>query len=573
MTKLNHKKIQKINLAVTKKLLQYISGEMEKTSVMEELESLHKDFFTHNIAFDLWLSFDFLDKNGHSFIESFLNKESNNLKLDEIKVLEARNASNISLFEIIDIKDGFIRTNNLLENHEEDIWEEDLAQVVNVGDLIFSRTANLLGLNTFVGSISYLPQSVRSRFLREVFLDFNSLRELSPNLHMKTYLKNHSINLYTIYTNCVFEAVELEYDISSVFYDEIEEFQSYLDTRETSIDKKKVLANLIEFFEYYLADEDLSLYNMDEVDLELFFYSSIEDGFIISNEILNSYIYSFKIYLGFLSNVDKKYKDSYNTMISISDRRFHFMSLLKQVKTPFDIDEEFCNAIKGDFNDFHSIPIIDFDKFLLYMINNPMEVTAKTKNIKRIHLLEINNMLDLSKEVKNKAPNQADFPLIGLYYNISIFLGLCEIEKNKMYITSKGTGFLRLRDEEKFSMFFHYIWSKDFIKTIYNLEGEKSFERHKKDLLNFLASLEADRNYEMFKVFPKTSIDSEFFFQYYQYLKFIGIIDYSLYPSYEISISQIGKTIIDYLLAKNKPSSKGSIIEIKSLRENKVWDN
>ena len=569
MSKSKYKKIQKINLSITKRLIEYINEEMKKENIIEELNFFDQDFFSHNIAFDLWLSFDFLDENDNSFIESFLIKYQDSLKPKEIEILQARNNSNISLFEIISMNDNFILIKNLLENKEELIWEENLAQVLNIGDLIFSRVANLLGLNTFVGSISYLPPSVKDKFIREVFIDFNNIREMLPELDIKRYLKNHSINLYTIYTTCVFEAIELEYDISSVFYDEIEEFQSYLTLKEKHINSNKIIANLIEFFEYYLADDDFSLRDIDQVDLKLFFDSAIGDGFIISNEMLNSYIQTFKIYLAFLSNIDKKYKDTYKSILCISNSRFYFMNLLKDKKIPFKINEDFCNAIQDDFNDFYSIPLIDFDKFLLYMINNPVELTNKSKKIKRVHLLEINNILDSSEEVKKKAPNQIDFPLIELYYNISIFLGLCEIKGGKLYITTKGSSFIRLRDEEKFTIFFEYIWSKDFVDTIYELEGEKTFKRYKKDLLNFLSSLEENKKYEMLDVFPNTSIDSEFFFQYYQYLKYIGIIDYNLYPNYEISITPLGKTIVNYLLTKNKPSPNGKLIELNSRRKNK----
>lgn len=567
MSKINYKKIQKINLSVTKKLLQYISKEMEKQSVMEELESLHKDFFTHNIAFDLWLSFDFLDKNGNSFIESFIQKHQDKLSSDEIKILEARNKSNISLFEVIDVKDDFILVRDLLENTEKYVWEPDLGQVVNVEDLVFTRTANLLGLETFVGSISYLPISVRDGFLREVFLDFNSLREISPSLSIKTYLKNHSINLYTIYTNCVFEAIELEQDISSIFYDELEEFDSYLRVKSKNKDINKISSNLIEFFEYYLADEDMSISDIDKIDFNFFFKSAIQDGFIMSSEILNSYINTFKLYLGFLSNMDSRYKESYNQILTISKMRFQLMNLLKQVKVPFEVNEKFCKVIKKNLDDFCSVPIVDFDKFILYMLNNPIELTVKTQKIKRHHLLEINNILDLSEIVKKKAPNQIDFPLINLYYNLTLFLGLGVIKGNKLHITSKGSNFLRLRDEEKFTIFFEYIWSKDFIDTVYTIESEKTFGKYKKDLLTFLSSLDENKKYEMLEVFPKTSIDSDFFFNYYEYLKYLGIIDYSLYPNYEISITQLGKAVVNYLLSKDKPSSIAQIIELSSIRK------
>ncbi len=570
MNKAKYKKIQNTNLAVTKKLLKYISNEMEKPSVIEELRFFHEDFFSHNIAFDLWLSFDFLDKDGNSFIDSYLSENRDSLNADEVKILEARNDSNISLFEIISIDNGFLLLKNLLENKEELVWEEDLAQVVDIGDLIFSRIANLLGLNTFVGSISYLPNSVKDEFIREIFVDFNNLRGVFPDLNMQLYLKNHSINLYTIYTNCVFEAMELEYDISSVFYDEIEEFQDYLNSKKKNYNSDRIISSLIDLFEYYLGEEDLSLYNLNQVDLSLFFHSAIKDGLIMSNKVLNAYISSLKLYLGFLNNKNKKYNKSYNSILEISQNRFYFMNLLSGVKLPFKIDERFYNAIKGEFSDFYSIPIIDFDKFILYTTNSPLGLTEKSKKIKRVHLKEINSLLDLSEKTNKKAPNQSDFPLIDLYYNISIHLGLCEVKKGKLHSTAKGVSFLKLRDEEKFTLFFDYIWSKDFIETIDEFQGEKTFGKYKKDLLEFLSSLEKNKKYEMLEVFPNASIDSDFFFHYYQYLRYMGIIDYSLYPSYEIVLTSLGKKTVNYLLSKDEVSKAGKVIEIDALRENKV---
>ena len=37
---------------------------------------------------------------------------------------------------------------------------------------------------------------------------------------------------------------------------------------------KKYVANLIDFFEYYLADEDLTLYDLDQIDFKIFFRGS-----------------------------------------------------------------------------------------------------------------------------------------------------------------------------------------------------------------------------------------------------------------------------------------------------------
>ena len=138
-------------------------------------------------------------------------------------------------------------------------------------------------------------------------------------------------------------------------------------------------------------------------------------------------------------------------------------------------------------------------------------------------------MMDLSLEVKNKNPNQSDFKFIEMYYNMSLHLGLAEIKGHKLLCTNKGSNYLRLREEEKYTVFFQYIWSKEFINTIHPIENEKTLGKYKKDLLDFLSSLEKNKKYEMFKIFPKSSMNSDFFFHYYAYLKYIGICFHLLF--------------------------------------------
>ena len=80
--------------------------------------------------------------------------------------------------------------------------------------------------------------------------------------------------------------------------------------------------------------------------------------------------------------------------------------------------------------------------------------------------MEFDNILDKEHTTNKKQPNQEDFPLVNLFYYISLHLGILVINGSYMTITKKGTQYLRLKTEEKYSLFFQYLWSEDFIQYI-----------------------------------------------------------------------------------------------------------
>ena len=70
MTEFNYKQIQKIDMSATKKLLNYISEEIQDETILDTLEFFYPDFGEqkHSIAFNVWISIDFMGKDGKNFI-------------------------------------------------------------------------------------------------------------------------------------------------------------------------------------------------------------------------------------------------------------------------------------------------------------------------------------------------------------------------------------------------------------------------------------------------------------------------------------------------------------------------
>ena len=571
MQSLNYNQIQKIEISATKKLLKYISKEIKDENIIDTLEFFYPDFGEnkHRFAFNIWISIDFIAKDGKSFIEKFLEEKSSKLTNYEKEVLIEKNKSNISLFEIIQIDGEYIIALDLLENRHYTLYDPELSSSISIQDVILARVGNLLGHLTFIGDISYLPLSIKPMFLEEVFLDFNHVRLDFPMLTMKQYLKKYSVNLYRIYTHCIFQAMEMDDDITSMLYDELDEFEAYLQLKTPSIIVKKHISNLIDFFEYYLAEEDLTLYDLDQINFDHFLKESMKDGFIVSPQDLNSYISTLKRYLRFLSNKNPEYKNAYKELLNISKIRFMYIDKLKTLKPPFVIDRDLSSTISSFLNEDAISLIMDYDKFILYILDSPLDLTSKNKFIKKSNLLEINNILEFSTYVDKRTPNQKDFPAIILFYNLSLYLGLLAINDNVLSVTKKGSNYLRLRDEDKYTLFFQYIWSNDFISKITNVKNTTILEKLKTDLIHLLSTLDENKSYEISTILPIFPNQPRLFFSYYMYLQFLGIINCNLYPNYEISKTSLGNMVLEFLDLKDNKKDICKVIHLESFKKSR----
>ncbi|MFA5576516.1 MAG: hypothetical protein WCZ27_03050 [Tissierellaceae bacterium] len=570
MENLSYEEMQKIEMSATKKLLKYISEGTHDENILNQLEFYYPDFGEdkHRIAFNIWFSLDFTGKDGKTFIERLFEDKSIRLSAKEKSVLEEQSRSNVSLFEITFIDDETITILDLLLNESYEIWEPELVGALSIGDFIFARIGNLLGMPVFIGDISYLPPSMRDMFMENLLYDFNRERQYMPLLDMKTYLKQRSVNIYKIYTDCIYEAMEMDEDIISTVYDELDEFDSFLQLKNNRIAAKRHLSNLMEFFEYYLADEDLTLYDMDRIDFYSFFKEAIKDGFIISPEDINSYISTFKSYLNFLSNKSPEYREKYWELLDISKKRFKYMKRFSQIESPFRIDRGISQLVSDQLNESAISLIMDYDKFLLYILDSPLQVTKKNKFIGKRKLMEINDILTLSSLVEKRSPSQKDFPLIHMFYLFSLQLGLLSIEEDILSLTKNGNNYLRLKDEDKYSLFFQYIWNSDFIKEILSPKKSIIADKLRNNIEGLLQDLKVNTRYDITELLQKLIVQPTFFFDYYQYLQFLGIIEYRLYPSYELMITSLGKGLMDFLGHVEDRKKPASVVELKTYKEN-----
>lgn len=571
MKKLTYEETRTLEASATRKLLTYMDGNVDRDKILENIDFVYPYFQdeSNRVAVDLWLSIDYIPDSGISYLNSYLEDKKMSLSNIDKQILSNRNNSYLSLFEIIDYDGEFIIVKDILQDKIINIWEPLLPKVISEGEIILARIGKIIDEYSFLGNINYLPINVKPMFMEGIMIDFNLIRRYNNTLTIEDYLKQSTLTLYKIYGDCILDAIENNEDIISMLYDELDEFELYLQNKTHNLIIGVHISNLIDFFEYYLVDEDLTLHDLDRLDFEIFFNQAIEDGFIDSQDSLNSYISTLKKYLLFLSKMNSEYKDSYLQMLEISKNRFSYIKGLKVINTNFKIDKHLSSILSLSLNVSAQNLLMDYDKFLLYTVEKPLEVTLKNKYIKRKHLMDFNNILDKDNTLSKNNPNQEDFPLIHLFYHVSLHLGLLVINGSYMTITKKGTQYMRLKDEEKYALFFQYLWSKDFTKNLLKQDNINSTEISKKNFIGSIMNLKENKYYGISSIAEVYSGNANFFFSYYKFMEYLGLMTCNLYPNYEIMITSLGKTIFSYLIDNENKSPDCSIIDLEAYRKSK----
>lgn len=461
MIKLSYNQVMNIQESATKKLLDYIDRFFQKENEISTINFYYPDFDKRRtrIAFNVWVSLDYKTKYGKNFIDHFLEEESYRLDKYEKVILEERNKSHISIYEIKNIQGDLMHVEDLLLRKEHLVWEPELSKFIDKNELVFGRVANVIVGEKFVGDVNFLPNFLKDEFVGGVFIDFNKTRLNNSKLSIEEYLREYSLHIYEIYTNCIYSIAEDSYE-SSEFEYELEEFADYLLNVECLSDStlKKHMENLMYFYEYYLVDKGITLYDIDEIDIEDFIIDAINDNLISSQAELNSYIATLKKYIKFLQDDNPDYKETYNEILEISRNRITYFDSKKiEMDIPLIYNESIVKILE-DENISTFTFIKDYEKFLYYINNHKVELTSVNKFIKRKHIKNINAKLTNSIET-NKNTNQIDIPLIHLFYKFSIDQDILRIYNNTLVESDNMSGYFFLNQNQKIALFINYIWN------------------------------------------------------------------------------------------------------------------
>jgi len=552
MQRITSNSILKLEFSILKRLNNYIDKNTKTLDITRDIKMQYPilqdiENFT---GFNLWIYADFFNKDGKSTVENFVEKEGHNLNLLELEYLKTLSDSYLSLYEIKQVNNRYLILKNLLEDEEIKLITSKANPDLNEDDYIFARVGKFKDYHILIGDLNIMPSTVKHLFLKEFLAKYNRKMEKDRNLSIKEYIKSHSLELIENFFSCIYSAIEIDENISTYFFEELDEFESYLRNKNTNVNIERHIINLIEFFDYYLFNEDMTLYDMNQIDLYDFIDAAMFEGFINSQEDLNSYIRTLKLYLSFLSNKNTIYNKVFMDIKDISEKRFLIMEKLESNTRLFQIDSGLQERIEPMLNEQSQGFLNDMDKFILYILENSLILTYAKNNIKRMDLLELNDIMENRIVPKTKAPNQQDFPVIELFYDICINLDLLYMDKNKLIANQKSSNYIRLSDGQKYSMILSYLLGTEF----------KSLDEE------FITSARAN-NLESYLNKNKDNVNE--YFNICETLTYLGLFIKDQNRENNYIVSKLGRCFLEIAYSKKKISQSNQIIDIKDFRKNK----
>ncbi len=561
MTKLNYKKIMDIQENATKKLLKYISQYIKNETEIDTIEFHYPNFDQDRtaIAFNVWVSLDYRTKEGKYFIEHLLEENPQSLTSLEKEILEERNKSHISLFEVVEIKNNYMYVEDLLCREIHKILEPELSTLVNTSDLIFGRIAKVIDFKKFIGDVNFLPSFAKEMFIEEALFDYNIIRRREPNLNMEEYLRKYSSNIYRIYTDCIYELLDLDDDISNQLALELEDFKMHINNKFSREKSNTYINNLINIYEYCLFEDDLTLYDLDKVSLEPLLIDAIDDGFILNQDKLNSYIDALKSYLNFLRKKETRYNKVYEEIIKISEKRFTYLDIDQEIVIPMVKNNKLISALENKLEDTSYNFLIDYKKYLAYIQINKIQVTAARKHIKRKYLIEINNFLKNKKDISHlKAPNQIDIPILHLFYEFSLNYNILRVNRNTIFPSYNFSQYLSLKEEDRLALFIEFLWE-------HPSWGDKS----KYSLASILNQLKPNYPYPIEGYVDLYTIDGFYSKTIFTFFEAMGLLDIVETLKPQLSVTPLGKDVFAVLEAYNMngDNENGKVIDLDKYRE------
>lgn len=559
MRELSYDEVVNIQNNIYRKLINYVNEYLDDDNNIESIEFHYPDFNDDKAskAFDTWLIMDFKTKYNKTFITHMLEDSNSSFSFLEKKVLENIKNVYLSLYEVIRIKNDYIEVYDLLNNEKHKLLDPKSIDIVKKGDIVFGRVGKVLEYKVFIGNISFLPTSAKSRFISRFFVNYNKVNLKKQYINIKEYSKENSLVLYKIYTDIVYDLIKSDEDITSKLYDELDSFKDYMDNYLRRDELDEIMGNLMNFFEFYLIQSDLTLKDINKIDFEVLAKNAIEDNYINTREDFLSYINTFKNYLKFLKGKDKKYKLAYDEVLKLSERRFIYFDLINQSDNAFKINKKISHGVYKNFNERIFSTIIDYERFLLNIINDPINID-KENNITLDELMEINSLMDNQVELDVNITKKS-FIMLELFYKFSLNIGVAEIKNGFLKITKKGNQFIRLSDEDKFSILFNYIWDKEFLISI---SDDFNLSEYENLLFLDLLNNSKDKEINIYEHFLNNDNNfKEIINKYCDYLEIIGFIKYN--EDKTLRFTQFGKLVLELNLSNNNINVLGKVIKIR----------
>lgn len=541
MKNLNYDVLMQINSDIYKNLEKYIRAKKIKEELFNKIPLQYPPFLLdeESTAFNMWLMCDYKDEKGKTVIDKYLY---DNFLISSIEkeVLIAKKKSYPSLYEILEIKNEIIVAKNAFTADIVEILEPSAKRILKEGDNFLARVDNVLSYNIFSGEITYAPKSVVPYFIKEVLYDFNYELSKDFSLSFSNYVKTNCLRFYDMFYMNAYEHFNASKEDALSIYEDIEEFQSYTVSKRDSNISEKYISKLFEIYDYYLKPEELSLRDINKVDLIKLFRDAIYDGFIVSSESFLLYLDALTEYVIFKSNQTIDFTHSLQQIRKIRENRFEFINEIHTEDSYFYKDNYLVSKLSELDTTINDDFIKDFDVYLIYLISNPLTLTDKKQNVRKADKLILMDYMFGLYEIGDYFKSSID--VLDIFRTLGLSLAVLEIKDNKLTASDIVEDYLILTQEEKMQIMLSEIFKIDFIRTCFSIDIKKA--EYLKDLsikiltkiMRYPMSLE--ELYEEFKFEKQVS-------SFLYIINLIGLIEIN--DRKKLLLTPIGKVCLPFI--------------------------
>lgn len=460
---MDHDTLQELENLATEKLIDHINKDGRASILfqesLEEYEFL--DMEGSHIPFNLWLCCDYRDTSGKGFVQRLIESD-NSLSSKEKDILVGKADSYVTILEITDFNEPYAIAFDVLNHVEYKLLEPKVSVILKKGDYLLARVGKVLSAVRMLGEVSFIPKSVLPYLLREVIRNYNDLDR--PRSDMRSFLKNNSLFLYETYYQTVYENYEPEEGDLLPIYDEMDEFEEYLSMKSSSEGIERHLSNLIELYEYQLADDGTSLKDLNKVDLQQMLVDMINEKIITTPLMLNSYFSTLREYLGFLAKNDKSYRKPLSDLQSLSQERFRYVKEILHQNRLSQGDPLLSIRLREVEYKPTNTYLNDFDRFLLYIYETPVELTETRGTIKRKDINKLTRFFEGDYPMFFSRRGTTGMAILNFFTKMGIGLKLLKIKDGMLLVTSRTDEYLSLSREDKLTMHLKCFWKSGFIR-------------------------------------------------------------------------------------------------------------
>lgn len=558
---MDHDKLQELENSATEKLIDYINkdgraGKLFQES-LDEYEFL--DMEGSHIPFNLWLCCDYRDQSGKGFVHRLIEMDSS-ISHNQREILIGKTESYVTILEIKDFDEPYAIAFDMLTHVEYRLLEPKVSVILKKGDYLLARVGKVLNSVRMLGEVSFIPRSALPYLLREVIRRYNDIETTRGD--MKSFLKNNSLFLYESYYQTVYENYEPDEGDILPIYDEMDEFEEYLSIKSSQEGIERHLSNLIELYEYELADDGTSLKDLNKVDLREMIQDMISEKFITTPLMLNSYFSTLKEYLAFLAKSDKTYRRSLAELQSLNQERFRYVKeILRQNRLSQGDPLLSIKLREIDYKPTNTY-LNDFDRFLLYIYETPIELTETRRTIKRKDITRLSRFFEGEYPMLSSRRSAVGMDILNLFSKMGVGLKVLKIKEGKLLTTLRADEYLSLSREDKLTLHLKCFWKSGFIREVLDVSLADA-RRIKKAYLRITLPITSS----MYDLLELSEAKEGCAAHFIRLLNFMGIVDQRGWAE-DFVQTPIGRLARVHFLEWDRPK-RDKVIQMKQYKSNK----